>query len=124
MSKTVFKATKDQILKMAALAANESLPVGLGHLHYDPDRVFTPEDMEEFYDKRNGIRLDYVQGRCLKLSVWRNDEFNSLFAQTKKYPWITGAETQEHYETWRHKYPSYIDLMDAAGITEYQVVGK
>lgn len=127
MSKTYFNATKDQILTAAALAANEAMPQGLGHLHYDADRKFTAEDMKPYLIEKKHLTgpsiqkldCDYVQGRCTKFSVWRPFGFAE---EPKGYKYVTGYETQDHYETWRTKYPTYVDLLKAAGITDYKVV--
>jgi hypothetical protein len=118
MAKTVFNATKEQLRQMAALAANAALPVGLGLIHFQPDKEYTADDMKR-YEDREGIDCDYVDGRCTKLRVWRPYERE----YAKKYRYMTGYETQPTYETWFTKYPSYVELLKAAGVTDFLVVG-
>lgn len=123
MAKIVFNATENQILTAAALAANEAEAQGMGFLHYRPDTTFTPDDMKDYLTKGGQyfINCDYVQGRCTKFAVWPIHKWDKK--QYKGYKYMTGYETQDHYETWRTKYPTYADLLQAAGITDYKVVG-
>lgn len=128
MTQIIFNATQRQILTAAALAANEAQPQGNGFLHYDPTVTYTPDMMLPYWNNDEGrsiINCDYVDGRATKFAVWRNAGWAAT--EPKRflkggYRFRTGFETQDHYETWRVKYPTYEDLLKAAGITDYKVV--
>lgn len=125
MAKLIFNATKEQIQLAGALAANEAEPVGLGMLHYRPEHEFTPEEMEAYWidDKKDHFQIDYAEGRCTKFSVWKADQlFHS--DDVSGYEWMTGADTQSDYETWNSEYPTYEDLLRAAGITDMKRIGE
>jgi hypothetical protein len=117
MGKLLFNATKQQILKAAALAFNESESAGMGLLHYRPEVTATPGSMEPYWI--NGeLHCDWVQGRCMKFAVWKPYDPE----MRRDWQWMTGLETQDQYETWRTKYPTYVELLQAAGIHEMMVV--
>jgi hypothetical protein len=128
MAKTYFNATKEQILKAAALAANAAIPAGLGYLHYKSEKVYGPEDMKRYLIEKKHLTgpsietldCDYVDGRCTKFKVWRPFGFAE---EPKGFKFVTGYETQPTYETWFTKYPTYVELLKAAGITDWRVVG-
>jgi hypothetical protein len=104
-----FTATDKQIAEVCALAVNASTPTGLGFLHYEPDNEFTAGDfLKDIKREKFWCNLDYVQGRMVKLSLWRGEEKN-----TWKYP---EYEPRPDYQSWIGKYPSYPDLLRAAGI--------
>jgi hypothetical protein len=131
MAKLLFNATREQIQKAAALAAdkaNPGPPTSLGWLHFDNTHEFTPDEMKVFWnDKKDEFKADYVQGRCTKFAAWtmKGDFAKAVYGDAVKgYDWMTGYETQEHYETWRNVYPTYADLLKAAGITDYKVFGE
>lgn len=122
MAKLVFNASRKQIQKAAALAANHAMPVGLGMLQYDPQREFTEKDMESFWIGKNELRVDYAQGRCTKFGVWKADQ-RFYDDDISGYEWMTGADTQPDYETWFTEYPTYEDLLRKAGITDMRRIG-
>jgi len=99
----LIEATDEQVKTMGALAANASEPMGMGFLHYDGGTTFKPEDFK--LDPR-GFFPDYVQGRMVKLRMWRKGP-NS---------WEIPDEARPDYESWCGKYPSYTDLARAAGV--------
>lgn len=121
MAKIVFNASKHQIQVAAALAANAAQPAGMGWLHYVRDQLFTAQDMKVFWDGKDEFKADYVQGRCTKFGVWR--AHSSIYGkQVNGFKWMTGYDTQPTYETWRHVYPTYEELLKVAGITDYKII--
>ena len=97
-----FKATEEQVKKMAALAVNASAPMGLGILHFQK-KEYQPE---EFPISIRGIYLDYVDGRMVKLNIFKSDEGT----------WRVADETSYDYQSWKSKYDSYKELAEAAGV--------
>lgn len=104
----IFKASKKQLRQVAAAATNASRPVGMGFLHYDSDRVFTPDDFKGEIDK-SGLNLDYVQGRMVKI------RFAAIEGKRHYYRTYTD-ETNPEYESWCATYATYTDLLKVAGI--------
>lgn len=106
-----FKATDKQILEMAALATNASFPPpgSPGWIHYQQDAKFEGEDFAAVLkEQRMLLHLDYVQGRCVKMILWRGK---------KRHEWqYRSNEPQNNWQTWIGEYPTYPDLMRAAGI--------
>lgn len=112
MTKLVtFKATIDQVATMAALATNASYPPpgSPGWLQYDPEAIYEPKDFVEVIKAdQHWINLDYVHGRCVKFTLWRGKRRNE---------WQCPAhEPRLRYQTWIDKFPTYPDLIRAAGI--------
>jgi hypothetical protein len=98
-----FKATKDQIATLGALAVNASVPVGLGLLHAN-DHVYTPEEILPMI-RKDGLFLDYVGGRMTKLYIRQEaqDEYSIR-------DWIS-----PEYQSWSDRY-TVQTLLEAAGI--------
>lgn len=109
MQTVTFKATNKQIAAMCALATNASKPVGMGFLHYNPSTEWKPEDFIAFVrGEHQWVNLDYIEGRCVKLTLWRGKKRNE---------WSYAAhEPNDNWQTWLDVYPTYPDLMKAAGI--------
>ncbi len=98
-----FKATDEQIKTLAANAVNASQPMGMGFMHAT-NKEFKPE---EFDVPESGVfSLDYVQGRMVKLTLWKKDG-----------EWKT-PERDPHpeYQSWIRRYPTYGALLESAGI--------
>lgn len=67
MGRFKFKATEDQVKQMAANAANNSRPVGMGMLHWKKeDHWETDDEIREDYQSWIG---KYPNGRALAASV-------------------------------------------------------
>jgi hypothetical protein len=99
-------ATDEQVLQMCVLAVTASSPVGMGVLHYQPNIEFKPEDFAALLkDGSAGVFLDYVQGRMVKLRMWRRE----------KGAWDVPDTISSAYESWIHTYPTYRELALAAG---------
>lgn len=111
MQTVTFKATDKQIQQMAALATNASYPPpgSPGWLHYDESVIYEAKDFEKIMkEQRTWINLDYIQGRCVKFTLWRGE---------KRHEWRYPAhEPRQNLQTWIGKYPTFPDLMRAAGI--------
>lgn len=120
MARIFFNATRDQIQFAGALAANAAEAVGLGLLHYRPEHEFTAKEMADYWIDDREFKIDYAEGRCTKFAVWTPRSVFSDEDHGKK--WMTALETNPDYETWCHKYPTYEDLLRAAGITDMKVV--
>lgn len=99
-----FKASISQVLLMAANAVSASKPVGMGMLHYK-EGDYKPEDIQMQSD---GVHLDYVEGRMVKLYIHKMDEEQ----------WeVTDSEPRHDYQSWASAYPTYTALLESAGIT-------
>lgn len=65
----------DKLITVIKKAYDLSEPKGMGHLHYTPGPMTDDEArsvISKFQD-RTGIHLDYLQGRAVKLSIWKDD---------------------------------------------------
>lgn len=105
-----FKATNDQVKQIAINAIKASAPMGMGFLSFSPDDEFKLEDINIHEDTRNpGMFLDYVNGRMVKLSIWKRGE--DL--------WETRDTPPTHdYQSWCRKYNTYEDLLTSVpGVT-------
>lgn len=91
-----FRATKDQVKRMGAMAANAASPVGLGMIHSKLGGNFKPEDFD--IDERLGMSLDYVQGRMIKLVVRPVKDEPEIW-QSNAFP------PRSNYQSWAGKYP-------------------
>lgn len=113
-----FKATTEQIKKVAALAVNASRGAGMGMLHFRP-KTYTPEEIDlqftqfDFEKRVKGNRgqdvdLDYYEGRMVKLHIRALGED----------AWeVTDSPPRPDYQSWADTYPTYPALLRAAGIT-------
>lgn len=100
-----FSATEEQLREVAALAYNASQPMGMGFLHYRPGDV-KGSDLGHI-DVARGLDFDYVQGRMMKLSIFKvGDHFET-----------PAEEPRSDYQSWARRYPTYEALLAAAGIT-------
>lgn len=98
-----FKATDEQVKQMAANAVNASKPMGMGHLHFEPSNKFQPDAFEI---SKDGLFLDYVGGRMVKLSL------RKLSANL----WETPSRPPTHdYQSWVGTYSGYAALVISAG---------
>ncbi len=95
-----FTATDEQIKQIAANAVNASVPVGLGFLQATR-RVFVPAD---FDIDGEGLFLDYVEGRMVKLNLRRvaGDRWE-----------MPGGPPRLDYQSWAAHYPTYQNLIDS-----------
>lgn len=96
-------ATEEQIKKIAAAAAQASSPVGMGLLHFNPDFKFQPEQFNFVHlDGKKFLDLDYVQGRCVKITIKQvdGDRWN-----------ISGDQPRADYQTWCTTYKTNADLV-------------
>lgn len=98
-------ATDEQVMKMCALAVNASVPMGLGWLHATSEE-FTPEQFSKAVVGNSGCFLDYVQGRMVKLRMWRRAAGQ----------WEIPDSLRLEYESWGSTYPTYAALAKAAGV--------
>lgn len=105
----IFKANKKQLREVAVAAVNASMPIGLGFLHYEPSRVFTVDDFK-YVDGKDGLHLDYVQGRMVKISFYPVEGRKGYYSQWRD-------ETDHNYESWHGTYTTYTKLLAVAGIT-------
>lgn len=102
----IVEATDNQVLEMAAKAANASAPMEMGFLHHDGAKVFVPEDFQIFGELRREIDLDYVKGRMVK--------FRGV--QDKNGTWLIGnGDPRSDYQSWSRTYPTYESLALAVG---------
>lgn len=86
--------------KMALLAVNASIPVGMGFLQYSPTNYELgdiPEPNGNYYS------IDYFQGRMTK-----------FYAKKTGETWEFLDTPQSDYQSWSRKYPTYESLYKAA----------
>ena len=106
----IFKASEDQVKKIACNAINASSPMGLGFIHYKPKK-FKVTDLDGLLTK-TGLFLDYVEGRMVKLCIWREgaDQWKCL-----------SRTPNSSYQSWCNKYETFEELIRSAGIED---IGK
>ena len=56
--------------ELLAALYNQSIPLGMGVLHYDPEPM-TAEQAQEIIDQAGRFDFDYLKGRVMK--VWDRD---------------------------------------------------
>lgn len=95
-----FKATDDQVRQIAVNAIHASSPMGMGFVHYVPGDHFRPEEIKL---DNLGLNLDYVQGRMVKLMMWR----------TGDQLWEIRGEIDIEYQSWAGVYPTYEKLIES-----------
>jgi len=105
-----FKATTEQLQALYALLYNASAPMGLGHLHYNPDTML-PEQVTVEVEK--GFYMDYVKGRMVKF-MCRGTQEPGTYTTNSDRP-------RADYQSWCYEYPTVQDALKAAGITDIQV---
>ena len=117
-----FKATTEQIKKVAALAINASGGFGMGMLHYKP-KEYKPEEIDLNFDqfgskfgkKEGSVNIDYYEGRMVKLYIRRISPDDWAITQPE---WeIRDGDPRPDYQSWAGKYPTYASFLTAAGIT-------
>ena len=99
------KCTDEQVKKMAALAINSSIPVGMGILHHKPELVVSLDDLEirEDYAGKS-LSIDYYQGRMVKFHARKFDDETWSF---------NPDELNVEYQSWKKDYPSWQHLFEA-----------
>lgn len=106
-----FKASEEQLKQMVANAINASSPMGLGFYSANMRKVYTVEDVNRF-STSSYICVDYFEGRMVKLRI--KIEGNGSYSVHKKL--------SIDYQSWCDKFPTWKDLLESAGITEYEEV--
>lgn len=109
-----FKATIEQIKIISANAINASSPVGMGVMHYVPGD-FSPEDLMMAKDDR--VEMDYVQGRMVKLYIFKDGDLWSI-------PNGSIINPDPEYQSWAKVYPTYMDLIKSAGIKDEDIINE
>ena len=71
---SMIDVTDCKLTDIAKAAYDLSEPVGMGFLHYEPGSL-TDEEAESLVtdNARCPLSLDYVKGRCCKLTVFAHD---------------------------------------------------
>jgi hypothetical protein len=99
-----FKATVEQVLQMAANAANNSIPVGYEVLAFDGTTTYKPGDFILHGTTENGcIYIDYAEGRMVKFSA---SVFDNVWDM---------REPRFDYQSWIGTYPTARDLIESVG---------
>ena len=103
-----FTATDEQVRMMAALASQHSKPMGMGLYHYNSSTKFVPTqfEFEKNYSGKRQMYCDYVEGRMVKLCL--NEVEEGVWEPNNDTP-------NSEYQSWSHKYPTYRELVEAAG---------
>lgn len=94
---------EDKLIEVVKAAYDLSHPVGMGMLHYREGSL-TDEQAKTLIDldhKRRVVDMDYVVGRCVKMSVFKDEPSGKFFIQ----------------KTWYdHSQDDLKQLLDRAGI--------
>jgi len=113
MSCLRFTATAQQVREACALAVNASSPMGMGWLHFQAGHEFTADDIKPYQREDGTFDLDYVEGRMVKLYIRR--------LSPERWE-IWSDPPRSDYQSWCRTYPSYRDLLTAAGVTKFNEV--
>lgn len=90
------------VKKMAALAVNASVPVGMGFIHYK-EKEYVPSDFNKVF-LGDFFSIDYWEGRMVKMHLRKKDG-----------GWEPINENlSSDYQSWCGKYTTYDDLYKAA----------
>lgn len=101
--KDVYIIPEDKLVEVVKAAYDLSHAVGMGVIHYregslTDDQAKTLIDMDH---KRHVVSMDYVVGRCVKMSVFKDQQTGQLFI----------------HKTWYdHSQDDLKELLDRAGI--------
>jgi hypothetical protein len=93
-------ATDEKIIRMGQLAILHSKPMGIGFLHYQPNKALTDYQLEI---RHNSLHIDYYEGRMVKFHTQKNVD-----------GWDFQDEISSEYQSWNSKYNSYQALYEAA----------
>lgn len=96
-----FKATEQQIKEIAVKAITYSKPLGLVFFQSLGEINIKPEDIELNQD---GLDLNYVEGRCVKLFIRRGLPEGS---------WHIDNIADPEYQTWARRYGSNETLVSS-----------
>ena len=99
-----FSATQEQISQIAANAVNASSPMGLGHLGFQ-SKTYLPS---EFHVSDQGIYLDYVDGRMVKLIVYPSGNGQ----------WEINDNISSDYQSWSIYYRTVEQLVRSVVVDE------
>lgn len=97
-----FKATKEQVQKLAVNAIEASSPFGMGLLHFNPNTKFNPQDIKVTDE---GVNLDYVEGRMVKLYISKEEGSKDIYE--------IRDNARSDYQSWVAKYPTVKDLVSS-----------
>ena len=97
-----FRATNEQMHQIMAAAANASIPVGLGFLHFGPSQQIKPDDFEVSDATRTAI-IDYHGGRMVKFSAIR----------VGPDAWESSDTISHEYQSWAQRYNDYTHLVSS-----------
>jgi hypothetical protein len=104
-----FKATDDQVRQIAVNAIKASLPMGMGHLHYNPNQEFPASEIRIHEGPATGERrcsLDYAGGRMVKLTM----------VQAKDGVWevrFPHETPDREYQSWVRQYATTEALLQS-----------
>lgn len=98
-----YKLTNEQAAQVAANAVNASSPVGSGFLAFTGECLKADSFISEAV--AGDIRLDYVDGRMVKLNLER-----------KRDGWVVNVdrEPRSDYQSWMRMYPTNDALVQSA----------
>lgn len=93
--------TRDNLPKVIAKAYELSQPQGMGFLHAKPGEI--PDDVLQQIlvrsdagdnQHRKAIRLDYVQGRAIKLGIHFDADAGSYYLEDTGHGWYDHSDEQ------------------------------
>lgn len=93
--------TRDNLPKVIAKAYELSQPQGMGFLHAKPgdipddvlQQILDRSDSAQF-DMNRGVRLDYVQGRAIKLGIHFDADAGSYYLEDTGHGWYDHSDEQ------------------------------
>lgn len=105
-----FKATEAQLKQIAANATNAARPMGMGYMQAT-NKVFGPDDFEVHPDLDPVLHCDYVQGRMVKLTVYRALNSERRPIADGLYEVINEGEPSGSYQSWCSTYRTWEKLL-------------
>lgn len=85
--KDVYIIPQDKLVEVVKAAYDLSHPIGMGIIHYREGSL-TDEQAQSLIDldhKRHVVNMDYVVGRCVKMSVFKDQQTEQFFIHKSWY---------------------------------------
>lgn len=78
------KIEKSMLVDLVKAAYDLSKPVGMGFLHFRPEPL-TDEQASSYIEDNGTVRLDYVNGRSVKMTVFIDKNTKTLYISDSWY---------------------------------------
>ena len=99
----ILKCNYEDVISMAVLAVNNSIPVGMGFLHYEKKDYDDKKIRETYPSNSKEINIDYFYGRMTK--------FYAIKVNDSEWKFLDNLDTE--YESWAKVFSSYELLLNA-----------